>query len=560
MQSAWPDRPLWVEAVQHAAASVGSAEIDPLARLLDPGFTDVLWDYEWSRTEPEIPGNLHAKQQEVLHSPARHRWLFWGNQVGKTTIGAVDVVLLALGRHPNQLWQPPVTQWASALTWELWEKILLPELLTWIPKDRLVDAPQPHVHSTKRDILVRADNGKISRITGKAAQQGASMYQSARVHNVWLDEEHPEDVWNEMQPRLLRHGGRTIATMTPLKGFTWVYHRIYEPWKKGRADDAVFCSHAGLVDNPAIGQAEIAALDEALKHAPAQLAARKYGLFVKPEGLALNLDPEKHLIDLTQKEAVTLCGMGRTFGGLDFGAWRFAFTLWAVDRDGVVHRVDEYFDQRQAENTDESPLERRAKAILELVNGYGIERLDIWGDTANQTDIAEINTHLRRLRRATRRTEQHVDVYDLPDVQVIAVAMENKIRTTSVERLNDLLGRGALRFRRGVGDGGVWLLNYNAASSGTPVEGSRLMWEMTNWAYPKPNEGKAQAQDPDDHTADGADAIASMRYAIMSWWRAAKPAPEPDKPPATVYDRAGDDLLERLSRAMNPNKRKRRSA
>jgi N6-adenosine-specific RNA methylase IME4 len=28
---------------------------------------------------------LHAKQLEAFTNDARHRWLFWGNQVGKTT-------------------------------------------------------------------------------------------------------------------------------------------------------------------------------------------------------------------------------------------------------------------------------------------------------------------------------------------------------------------------------------------------------------------------------------------------------------------------------------------
>jgi phage terminase large subunit-like protein len=142
--------------------------------------------------------------------------------------------MLCLGRHPLQKWEPPVHCWASALTWELWENILLPELLTWIPVDRIVSAPPPFKKSTRRDIIIRADNGKLSRITGKAAEQGAERYQSARVHRVWLDEEHPESVWDEMQPRLLRFGGDTIATMTPLKGFTWVYGRVYEPFKTAK--------------------------------------------------------------------------------------------------------------------------------------------------------------------------------------------------------------------------------------------------------------------------------------------------------------------------------------
>jgi phage terminase large subunit-like protein len=115
---------------------------------------------------------------------------------------------------------PPFTGWASALTWELWEKILLPELLTWIPPWRIIDAPPPFKQSTKRDIVILADNGRESRITGKAAEQGADKYQSARVDKVWLDEEHPETVWDEMQPRLLRYGGTTLGTMTPLSAQT----------------------------------------------------------------------------------------------------------------------------------------------------------------------------------------------------------------------------------------------------------------------------------------------------------------------------------------------------
>jgi hypothetical protein len=81
-----------------------------------------------------------------------------------------------------------------------------------------------------------------------------------------------------------------------------------------------------------------------------------------------------------------------------------------------------------------------------------------------------------------------------------------------------------------------------------------LMWEIQNWAYPKPADGKAQKQDPDDNTADGADAIASTRYAIMSWWRAAK---QPSDEPKTMQeararsreqqktDKRGDEVLDR---------------
>ena len=86
---------------------------DPLERLLDPAFDETVWEYEDSHTGLEIPGSLHAKQTEALDRDDRHKWLFWGNQVGKTTWGAVNLALWALGRHPHQPWEPPLTMWGE---------------------------------------------------------------------------------------------------------------------------------------------------------------------------------------------------------------------------------------------------------------------------------------------------------------------------------------------------------------------------------------------------------------------------------------------------------------
>jgi hypothetical protein len=43
----------------------------------------------------------------------------------------------------------------------------------------------------------------------------------------------------------------------------------------------------------------------------------------RAEGVALNYDPARHLADLTDQRARELVAMGGTFGGVDFGAWRF---------------------------------------------------------------------------------------------------------------------------------------------------------------------------------------------------------------------------------------------
>lgn len=265
------------------------------------------------------------------------------------------------------------------------------------------------------------------------------------------------------------------------------------------------------------------------------LAECQHDVSARKEGLALRFTDE-HLCDLTDAEVRDLVKMGSVFGGLDFGAWRFAVNVWAVDRNGIPHCIVEYFSQREEHSV-------RARALYEKCAAVGITRLTLWGDAANPQDIIEINAAWKRgWQDATTGR------WIYPAFRVVAVAMENKMRTASVERLNDLLGRLAIRFRRTLGAGMQWLLGWNAASAGTETTGSRLLWEIKHWSYPIPQEGKAQAQDPDDHTADGGDAVAAMRYAIMSWWKAAKPEPPPD--PDVVLSSMHDHTIGQVKDAM----------
>lgn len=501
-----------------AELSRDPAQADPIRRLLDPTFTATTWEYDAGRGLGviEIPGNLHPKQREAIEADARIKWLFWGNQGGKSSCGAINHTLYALGRHPLQLAglfpMPPMLLWASALTWELWQEILLPELLTWTPRDRLLDAPEPYRLSMKRTILLRADNGAVSRIVGKAAEQGAARYQSARLHGVWTDEEHPEAVYDEILPRLLRYGGFLFNTMTPLKGMTWVFRRIYEPWKKGAPSAKVhFVSHAGVADNPAITPDAIEQLTVELRHNPAQLAARLHGLFAKPTGRVLDFREDTHLKAVTH-DAIEKSIRGRhfrAFGGVDFGAWRFAFTLWVTDESGNLTLIDDLFLQRGAYDDEVEPgtgriVKRgRARAIHERLVAWGIpsDRFMGVGDCANPQDIVELNAALRRI--------------ESPYV-FGAVHANNKIIAAGVDRVSNLLANGGLSVRKGIGDGQVWYLGARAGQEGKPVEGSRWLWEVDNWLYPKTDDGKAQKDVPDDHSADGADMMAATRYVVMT--------------------------------------------
>lgn len=511
---------------------------DPLSRLFDPDFRATSWSYQHSRIDSPLPGKLHAKQRAALEAVGGHKhvFLFWGNQVGKTTLGAIITVLIALGRHPTLTkWDAPVVCWASALSWELWEKVLLPEILTWIPPSRIRSAPAPMKHSTNRDIFVTADNGRVSRITGKAAEQGADKYQSARVHFIWMDEEHPESVWDEMQPRLLRHGGHTLTTATPLKGLTWMFSRIYEPWRKGERPD-VYCSHAGLVDNPSIPREEIAGLARELATNPAMLAARLYGKFMRSTGLVLKPIPVRPMGD-TPKERLeakrALVRRGSVTAGVDFGLHRFAFVLAAADHAGELVLLAEYFSQGES-------LETRATAVTAELERLEVSpyRIRFVGDCANPTDILELNLAFERIKSPYR---------------VGAVDGEHKIIKAGIARILGLLGNGELSRASDLGEGQLWHEGRTAALAGRAIMGSRLLWELEHWSWPKTTERQpAQRDVPDDHSADGADMMAALRYLVMAWWFG-KGDPDPETRHEDQYRRenttgAANELPRELKR------------
>jgi hypothetical protein len=253
----------------------------------------------------------------------------------------------------------------------------------------------------------------------------------------------------------------------------------------------------------AVGRASIERRQEKYKHSPAILESRIRGISPKQaHGVALAYNAADHTrtwSDAALRHAVQQ-KRWPVYGGIDFGHWRFAFVSAVVDDEGRVHLVDELFSQRE-------PLETRAHAIHEKLQAIGASRgTRIYGDSANQTDINELNRAFRRIGSP---------------YHVTSVDRESKLRRPSVEKLNDLLGRHALTFRSDLGAGQKWRIGLGAASDGIPETGSRLLWELRRWRYPEPPEGQAQRQDPDDNTADGADAIAALRYMVMSYLRRA---------------------------------------
>lgn len=292
-------------------------------------------------------------------------------------------------------------------------------------------------------------------------------------------------------------------------------------------------SHAGLADNPSISPEAIADLERELAGDSAQLAARMYGKFAQPSGIAIKFDPNRDFETWTpEMRQVVIDKKWGQVCGVDFGYWRFAFLHCVVDRAGRGHIVHEIFSQKEG-------LEVRAKRMHDhLAKWEAPSNARIWGDTANPTDILELNKELIRIKSPYR---------------VAPVAAENKAREASVQLVNSLIKRQALVFSRQLGEGQLWRLGQNAAKEGTPQIGSRLKYEIGQWRYAEPKDGEPQSKEIDDATADGADMLAALRYLVMSHFRPANfDAPTKDKRKPNQTDRLVR-VMKKLNEAHNGN-------
>jgi hypothetical protein len=199
---------------------------------------------------------------------------------------------------------------------------------------------------------------------------------------------------------------------------------------------------------------------------------------------------------------------GAWHGALDLGKWRFAFQFGVADSEGNFLLVDEYFSQNE-------DVTVRALAMHKLLKSWKVREIAIPADCADPKGIDDLNEAL--------------DLLDSP-YRVYAIDGALKKVQAGISRVENMLNRGALKVRRGMGADHAWYLRRGASGIGLPVMGSRWMWEIVNWMYPKAPDGKVQKDEPDDASADGADMMDGIRYLIMQFFPADAAKPEKKHP------------------------------
>ena len=193
------------------------------------------------------------------------------------------------------------------------------------------------------------------RIVLKAAAQGREKFQGNAPRAAILDEEHPEDVFEEISRGLAESDGPAILSMTPLKGLTWTYDLFVQKPPPGYLSSRII----GL-DNPHVRSRGLLARFSHLE--PHKRDARLYGKFARARGLIYpSINRDLHVV-----EARHIPENWRRFRAIDFG-YNFACVWAALDPD-----LDQLHIYREL-LTQDVKLSGNARQISNLSGGEAYE-------------------------------------------------------------------------------------------------------------------------------------------------------------------------------------------
>lgn len=285
----------------------------------------------------------HLKQIEFHKCPKKNRWVFGGNRTGKTECGAVEVVYFARGCHPYRKIEGATEGWVVSLSTQVQRDVAQSKILNYLNPDWIVDVVmiQGRKDNIKNGIidyiLIKNIFGSISKIGFKSCDQGREKFQGTSLDYVWFDEEPPYDIYSECRMRVLDKNGDIFATMTPLKGMTFVYDEIY---LNKFNDKNIWHEFISWDDNPFISNEAKQAMKTTLSDA--ELRSREYGEFLDFGGLVYpEFDENVNVI-----EPFDVPYEWQDKLSIDPGLKNPLSCHWyAVDYDGNVYVVAEHYDK-----------------------------------------------------------------------------------------------------------------------------------------------------------------------------------------------------------------------
>lgn len=322
-----------------------------------------LIDKEFSRRKRECrideynTGDIIHNKQVLFHkNQEKNRWVFGGNRSGKTECGAVETVWYARGIHPYKN-NKQRDGWVVSLSQQVQRDVAQNKILSYLKKEWIADIVMISGRKGSASngiidtIYVYNVFGTISKIGFKSCDQGREKFQGTSLDYVWFDEEPPEDIYIECKMRVLDKCGEVFGTMTPLKGLTWVYNKIY---LNENNDNSVWYEFMDWNDNPYLSKEEIARISETLSED--ELQSRKYGKFTSGTGMVYcEFDENYNVIDPFD---VPIAWYDKI--SIDPGLHNPLSCHWyACDYDGNIYVIAEHYEKQK-------PIDYHSNRIKEI--------------------------------------------------------------------------------------------------------------------------------------------------------------------------------------------------
>lgn len=272
-----------------------------------------------------------------------------GNRAGKTEIGAQLAVAFAAGAQewwvrqwcalndiPISLIPPTAsTVISSGLSYADSAEYIRPKIMKYLP----IGCTFRNWKGAGRAVVTLPNAGRIiamSADSGREKYQGMGGRGLRAISLAWLDEEHPEDIFEELMLRCADtpYGGKLLLTMTPLKGMTWVHSKFVED----DLDGFDYVTISGL-DNPFVSSVKLRRATKHLSEASQQ--SRLFGSFTVQTGLVYS----EFRRDIHVIEDREIPEDWPRYRGIDFGTRNPFSCIWvAHDLDSdTLHIYREYY-------------------------------------------------------------------------------------------------------------------------------------------------------------------------------------------------------------------------
>ena len=328
---------------------------------------------------------VHKKQIEFHKCAKKNRWVFGGNRSGKTECGAVEVVYMARGCHPYREIKQATNGWVVSLSTQVQRDVAQSKILNYINPDWIEDVV---MLSGRKDsyqngiidyILIKNIFGTVSKIGFKSCDQGREKVQGTSLDYVWFDEEPPYEIYAECRMRVLDKNGDIFATMTPLKGMTFVYDEIY---LNKFNDDNVWCEFMNWDDNPYISEEAKNKMKASMSQD--ELRSREFGEFIDAGGRVYPEFDEN--VNVIEPFDVPYDWQDKL--SIDPGLKNPLSCHWyAVDYDGNIYVVAEHYDRDKDIDYHSDMIHKISDELNWHRNSNGMIE-SLIDSAANQTTLA----------------------------------------------------------------------------------------------------------------------------------------------------------------------------